>query len=96
MEHPLRWIEIIEHSLNLYENGVIELEHLAIIVCYVSRVLGLDDVSEEVKKNHRKAVRHAIRIIDNYLKSSNKRLPVVTSITIDELAKILMNIIENK
>ncbi|MEM1694204.1 MAG: hypothetical protein QXL19_08430 [Ignisphaera sp.] len=96
MDHPLRWIEIIEHSLNLYENGDIELDHLSTVVYYVSRALGLTDVSEEVKKNPRKAVRHAVRIIDNYLKSSDKRLPVVTSITVDELTKILMNIIEKK
>lgn len=96
MDHPLRWIEIIEHSLNLYENGDIELDHLATVVYYVSRALGLTDVSEEVRKNPRKAVRHAVRIIDNYLKSSNKRLPVMVSITFNKPVKTLRRGIEEE
>jgi len=65
------------------------------VVYYVSRILGLIDVSEEVRKNPRKAVRHAVRIVDNYLKLGNvKGAPVIASITFNELVEILRKTVE--
>jgi len=93
--HPVAWVEVVEHALHMYESGEIEVEHLATVVYYVSRILGLIDVSEEVRKNPRKAVRHAVRIVDNYLKLGNvKGAPVIASITFNELVEILRKTVE--
>ncbi|MEM4787881.1 MAG: hypothetical protein QXV28_07880 [Ignisphaera sp.] len=88
--HPIVWIEVVDHALHLYEIGEIEVKQLATVVYYVSKILGLSNISKEVKKNPRKAVRHAIKIIDNYLKADNTReLPVMVSITFNKLVETL-------
>lgn len=93
--HPVVWVEVVEHALHLYESGEIEVEHLATVVYYVSRILGLPNVSDEVRKNPRKAVRHAVKIVDNYLKMGNtKGSPVIASITFNELVEILRKAVE--
>ncbi|MEM1876695.1 MAG: hypothetical protein QXH21_07940, partial [Ignisphaera sp.] len=88
--HPLVWVEVIEHALQLYECGEIEVEHLATVVRYVAKILGLLNVSDDVKRNPRRAVRHAVRIVDNYLKLGKTQIaPVIVSITLNDLVEMV-------
>lgn len=95
VSHPLTLVELVEHALNLYEQSVIEVEHLATTVRYVSEVLGHKSIAKEISSNPRKAVRYALKLIEMYCTPRGSMKGTIhVYLSLDDLANMVRELTE--
>lgn len=92
--HPLTFVEAVERALEMYENSEIEVEHLAVVVRYVSRLLGHQELAREVEEKPRRAVRCALKLIEMYATPrATGTAPVYVSLSTEDLLRLLRRLL---